>query len=198
MPLTQPVSDPSVIMDTNNSIAIDRICALLDMDFSKSRAAWIHLLSSLITDARNGLLSSIQNSSLSRFSNLSPLETTQLTFLKWSLESIDTFFADTQDDPKEWITCMGCVTSFQLLVCKDDWDAVLSDCSGDITAAQTRIVDEAVDAARLHIQAWVAGERITAQDAAIQHLVSDHAPDISGLISDPCLIEWSRRLLEVM
>ena len=197
LPLTQPESDPSVVMDIDNSVAIDRVRALLDMDFTESRAAWIHLLMSLVTDARNGL-SSIQGSSLSRFSNLSPSETTQLTFLKRSIESLDTFFADTQDDPNDWITCMGCATTFQLPVGKEDWDAILSDCSGDITAARTRIIDEAVDAARLHVQAWVDGERISAQDAAIQRLASDHSPDISDVISDPRLIEWSRCLLEAM
>ena len=198
LPLTQPESDPSVVMDIDNSVAIDQVRALLDTDFSESRAAWIHLLMSLITDARNGLLSSIQNSSLSRFSNLSPSETTHLTFLKRSIESLDTFFADTQDDPNDWITCMGCATSFQLPVGKEDWDAILSDCSGDITAARTRIVDEAVAAARLHVQAWVDGEHISAQDAAIQRLASDHSPDISDVISNPRLIEWSRCLLEAM
>jgi len=93
---------------------------------------------------------------------------------------------------------MGCVTSFQLPVSKDDWDAYLSECSGDIAAARTRIVNEAVDAARLLVDAWVSGERITAQDAAMNRLMSDHAPDISDLISDPRLLEWSHRLLEVM
>jgi len=197
-PLTQPEPDPSIVMNIDNSVAIDRVCALLDMDFTESRAAWIHLLMSLVTDARNGLLSSIQNSSLSQFLNLSPSETTQITFLKWSIESLDTFFADTQDDPNDWITCMGCATTFQLPVGKDNWDAILSNCSGDITATRTCVVDEAVDAACLHIQAWVDGERISAQDAAIQRLMSDHAPDISEVISDPCLIEWSCRLLEAM
>jgi len=198
LPLSQPESNPSIVMDLDNSVAIDRVRALLDMDFSESRATWIHLLMSLVTDARNGLLSSIQGSSLSRFSNLSPSETTQLTFLKRSIESLDTFFADTQDDPDDWITCMGCATTFQLPVSKADWDAILSDCSGDITAARTCIIDEAVAATRLHVQAWVDGERISAQDAVVQRLASDHSPDISDLISDPRLIEWSRRLLEAM
>jgi len=198
LPLSQPKSDLSIVMDIDNSVAIDRVCALLNIDFTESWAAWIHLLTSLVMDARNGLLSSIQNSSLSRFSNLSPSETTQLMFLKRSIESLDTFFADTQDDPNDWITCMGCVTTFQLPVGKEDWDAILSDCSGDITAVRTCIIDKAVDAAHLHVQAWVDGEHISAQDATIQRLASDHSPDISEVISDPCLIEWSRRLLEVM
>jgi len=198
LPLSQPETDPSIVMDIDNSVAIDRVRALLDMDFTESRAAWIHLLMSLITDARNGLLSSIQNSSLSRFSNLSPSETIHITFLKRSIESLDTFFADTQDDPNDWITCMGCATTFQLPVGKEDWDAILSDCSGDITAACTCIINKAIDAARLHVQAWVDGEHISAQDATIQCLVSDHSPDISEVISDPRLIEWSHRLLEVM
>jgi len=197
-PLSQPESDPSVVMDIDNSVAIDQVRALLDTDFTESRAAWIHLLMSLITDACNGLLSSIQRSSLQRFSNLSPSERSHLTFLKRSIESLDTFFADTQDDPEEWITCMGCATSFQLPVSKDDWDACLSACSGDIAEACNHIVDEAVAAAHLHMQSWVDGERISAQAAAINSLASDHAPDISEVISDPHLIEWSCRLLEVM
>jgi len=198
LPLSQPESDLSVVMDIDNSVAIDRVRTLLDMDFTESQAAWIHLLMSLIMDAHNGLLSSIQGSSLSQFSNLSPSETTHITFLKRSIESLDTFFADTQDDPNDWITCMGCATTFQLPVGKEDWDAILSDCSGDITAARTRIIDKAVATTRLHVQAWVDGEHISAQDATIQCLASDHSPDISEVISDPRLIEWSHRLLEAM
>jgi len=91
-----------------------------------------------------------------------------------------------------------CATTFQLPVSKEDWDAILSDCSGDITAARTCIIDKAVAATCLHVQAWVDGERISAQDATIQRLTSDHSPDISDVISDPRLIEWSGRLLEVM
>jgi len=198
LPLTLPESDPDVTTNEADSVAIDRVRALLDSDFSESRAAWIHLLLSLVTDARNGLLTSVRESSLSRFSNLSPSETLHLTSLKRALESLDTFFADTQDDPEDWITCMGCVTTFQLPVSKDDWDAHLSECDGDITAARTRIVNEAVDAARPLVDAWVSGERISAQDAAINRLMSDHSPDISEVISDPRLLEWSHRLLEAM
>ena len=198
LPLTVPEPDPDVVVGDDDSVAIDRVRALLDSDFSTSRASWIHLLMALVTDARNGLLTSVQTNSLSRFSNLSPSETLHLTSMKRSLESLDTFFADTQDDPDDWITCMGCATAFQLPVSKDDWDVYLSKCSGDITATCSLIVDEAVEAARLHVQAWADGQRVVAQDAAIQRLASDHSPDISELISDPRLIEWSRRLLEAM
>ena len=197
-PLSQPESDPSVVMDIDNSMAIDQVHALLDTDFTESRATWIHLLMSLITDARNGLLSSIQCSSLQQFSNLSPSERSHLTFLKCSIESLDTFFADTQDDPEEWIMCMGCATSFQLPVLKDDWDTCLSACSGDIAKAHNHIVDEAVAAAHLHVQLWVDGECISAQAAAINSLASNHALDISEVISNPHLIEWSCCLLKVM
>ena len=93
---------------------------------------------------------------------------------------------------------MGCATSYQLPVSKDDWDACLSVCSGDIAKARNHIVNEAVAAAHLHVQLWVDGERISAQAAAINSLASNHAPDISEVISDPRLIEWSCRLLKVM
>jgi len=198
LPLSLPESDPDVVVGDADSVAIDRVRALLDSDFSESRASWIHLLMALVTDARNGLLTSIQNNSLSRFRDLSPSETLHLTSLKRSLESLDTFFADTQDDPEDWITCMGCATSFQLPVSKDDWDVYLSKCSDDITAARSLIVDEAVEAARLHVQSWADGQRVAACDAAIQRLASDHSPNITDLISDPRLIKWSGRLLEAM
>ena len=198
LPLTVPEPDPDVVVGDDDSTAIDRVRALLDSDFTESRASWIHLLLALVTDARNGLLTSIQHNSLNRFSRLSPSETLHLASLKRSLESLDTFFADTQDDPEDWITCMGCATTFQLPVSKDDWDAYLTKCSGDITAACSLIVEEAVEETRLHVQAWAAGQRVSAQDAAIQRLAADRSPDISDLISDPRLIEWSNRLLEAM
>ena len=198
LPLSIPESDPDVVVGDDDSVAIDCVRALLDSDFSESRTSWIHLLMALVTDARNGLLTSVQHNSLSRFDNLSPSETLHLNSLKRSLESLDTFFADTQDDPEDWITCMGCATTFQLPVSKDDWDVYLSKCSGDITATCTLIVDEAIEAARPHVQAWADGQRVSAQDAAIQRLTSDHSPEISDLISDPRLIEWSGRLLEAM
>jgi len=93
---------------------------------------------------------------------------------------------------------MGCAMTFQLPVGQEDWDTILSDCSSDITAARTRIIDKAVAAAHLHIQVWVDGECISAQDATIQCLASNHSPDISDVISDPRLIEWSCHLLEAM
>jgi len=198
LPLTLPKSSPDVTVNEEDSVAIDCVCALLDSDFSGSRALWIHLLLSLVTDARNGLLISIWDLSLQRFYDLSPSKTLQLTALKQALESLNTFFADTQDDPEDWITCMGCVTSFQLPVSKDDWDTYLSDCSGDITATRTRIVNEAIEATHPLVDVWVSGECISAQDTAINRLTSDHAPDISILISDPCLIEWSYHLLKAM
>jgi len=64
LPLTLPESDPDVTVNEADSVAIDRVRALLDTDFSGSRASWIHLLLSLVTDARNGLLTSIRKSSL--------------------------------------------------------------------------------------------------------------------------------------
>jgi len=198
LPLTMPESNPDAIVGDDDSVAVDCVRALLDSDFTESHASWIQLLLALVTDARNSLLTSVRASSLSQFSALSPSETLHLTALKCSLESLDTFFADTQDDPEDWITCMGCATTFQLPVSKDDWDVYLSKCSSDITAACSLIVEEAVEAACFHVQAWADGERVAAQDAAIQRLVADHSPDISNLISDPRLIEWSRRLLEVM
>jgi len=198
LPLTLPKSNPNIIVGDNDSVVVDCIQALLNSDFTESHASWIHLLLSLVMDACNGLLMSVCGLSLSHFSNLSPSKTLQLTSLKHSLKSLNTFFADTQDDPEDWITCMGCATTFQLPVSKDDWDVYLSKCSGNITAACSLIVNKAIEAAHLHIQAWADGDHISAHNAAIQRLTSDHSLDISKLISDPCLIEWSCCLLKVM
>ena len=50
----------------------------------------------------------------------------------------------------------------------------------------------------LDIKAWLAGQWVTAQDVAITRLVSDHAPDITQLISNPHVIEWSNHIKEAM
>ena len=198
VPLTQPESDPSIVMDIDNSTAIDTVRGLLSSDFTTSWASWLHLFASLLTDACNGVRTSILTSSLDRFRNLSTSEKTTLTSLKLALEAFESFFDDVQDDEDDWITCMGCVNTFQLPSLKDEWSVNLSECSGNVEEARRVIVDQAVAATHLHVQSWVDGERVSAQDTAINSLTSNHAPDISTLISDPCLVEWLRRLLEVM
>ena len=198
LPLSQPEADPSIVMDIDNSVAIDQVRALLSSDFTNSRASWLHLLASLITDARNGARTSIATSSIRRFADLSTAEQATTSHLKLALESLEIFFTDVQDDPDDWITCMGCIQAFHLPSSKDEWSANLSACSGAVEEARRTIVDQAIATAHLHIQSWVDSERLYAQDAAITSLTSDHAPEIGTLISDPRVVEWSRRLLEVM
>ena len=48
------------------------------------------------------------------------------------------------------------------------------------------------------VEAWIAGQRVMAQDAAVTSLISDHTPVISDLISDVRVAEWSHHTLEAM
>ena len=197
-PLSQPASDPSVVMDIDESVAIDRVRALLSADFTSSRASWIHLLASVLSDAQNGVRNSINNSSLSRFQDLSSSETASLNHLQLALSSLDKFFTNLQDDSNDWATCMGCAKAFQLPCNKNEWDINLTECSDLASDACKVLLDRAIAEAHTLIQTWVNGERVAAQDAAILHLTADHAPPFADLIGDVCVVEWSRRLLEAM
>jgi len=197
-PLTQPKSDLSIAMDIDDSVAIDRVRAILSSDFTEEQAPWLHLVASLLVDARNGVCDSIRSSSIRKFQDLSPFEKSTLSTLKLALESFETFFHDVQDDAKDWVTCMNYVHMYQLPMSKEEWTVNLTECSHQVEMACKVTVNRAIEQAHIFIQDWVNGECITAQDAAINSLTSEHTPDISTLISDPCLIEWSCRLLEVM
>ena len=197
-PLSQPKSDPSVVMDIDDSVAIDHVRALLSADFTSTRASWIHLFASVLSDAHNGIRNSINNSSLKRFDNLSSSESSSLAHLQLALSSLDVFFTDLQDDPEEWVTCMGCAKAFQLPFNKNEWDVNLTECSDLALDARKVLLDWAIAQAHTHIQTWVDGEHIAAQDTAILHLTADHAPLIADLVGDVCVVKWSRRILEAM
>ena len=196
--MTQPASDPSVVMDPDNSVAIDTVRALLSADFVDNCPAWIHLVASLLSDAQCGVHSSMSSASLRRFNDLSPSEAASLKHLQLALDSLDIFFSDLKDDQEDWTVCMGCVKSFQLPCSEDDWVANLTSCSGSVVEARKSIIQSAVTETHALVEAWIAGQRVMAQDAAVTSLVSDHAPDISNLCSDVRVAEWSRRILEAM
>ena len=197
-PLSQPASDPSVVMDIDESVAIDRVRALLSTDFTSTHASWIHLLASVLSNAQNGIRNSINNSSLQRFGNLSSSETASLNHLQLALTSLDEFFTDIQDDAEDWATCMGCAKAFQLPFNKNNWDINLTECSDLASDARKVLLDRAIAEAHIHIQTWVDSERVAAQDAAILHLTANHAPPIADLVRDVRVVEWSRRILEAM
>ena len=196
--MSQPASDPSVIMDPDNSVAIDTVRALLSADFVDNRPAWIHLVTSLLSDAQCGIRSSMTSASLRRFNDLSPSEAASLKHLQLALDSLDIFFSDLKDDQEDWTVCMSCVKSFQLPCSEDDWVANLTSCSGSIEDAHKSIIQSAITETHALVEAWIAGQRVMAQDAAVTSLVSDHAPNISELCSDVRVAEWSRRILKAM
>ena len=198
-PFSQPASDPSIIADIDDSTAIDRVRALLSTDFTDSRPAWLLLMARLLTDARNGVRTSITSSSLARFRDLSPAEQSSLDSLRLALDGLDVFFSDVQDDPEDWVTCMGCVQTFHVPASKDEWSVNLTACAGMVEEARAAIVKEEVDKARTLIEAWVAGQRVAATDAAINNLVSNNPTSFAEqLIADERVTEWSRRILEAM
>jgi len=67
-----------------------------------------------------------------------------------------------------------------------------------IQAARETIINDEVRQAHALIEAWITGQCTAAYDAAINHLVSDHAPNLTQVISDARVTEWSRHLLETM
>ena len=196
--MSQPASDPSIVMDPDNSVAIDTVRALLSTDFVDNRPAWIHLVASLLSDAQCGIRTSMKSVSLRRFNDLSPSEAASLKHLQLALDSLDIFFSDLKDDQEDWTVCMGCVTSFQLPCSEEDWVANLTSCSGSVEDARKSIVQSAITETHALVEAWIAGQRVMAQDAAVTSLVSDHAPVISELCSDVRVAKWSHRILEAM
>jgi len=158
--------------------------------------SWLHLLASLITDTHNRVCTSITKSSIHRFSDLSSSEQATISHLQLAITSLNMFLSDLQDNPADWITCMGCVKAFQLSSTKDKWSVNLSACSGNVEETCKVIIAQAIATAHMHIQSWVDGKCIAAQDATINSLTSDHTPEIATLISDPHIVDWSHCLLK--
>jgi len=103
-----------------------------------------------------------------------------------------------QDDTKDWVTCMNCVNTFQLPASKEEWSVNLTEYSYQVEMACTCTIDKAVEDTHIFIQDWVNGEHVSMQDTAITSLTSNRSLDISSLISNPRLIDWSCRLLEAI
>jgi len=196
--LSQPEPNPSVILDINNSTTIGTVRGLLSSDFVDSHAAWLHLSASIVTDIRNGIRNSLAGNSIEKFRDLTPAEQANLDSLKLAIESFDAFLSDCQSTPDNWITCFGCIQSYHLPVNKSTWDANLITCNQMIQAASETIINDKVCQAHTLIEAWITRQCMAAYDAAINHLVSDHTPDLTQVISDACVTEWSCRLLETM
>jgi len=156
--LTQPESDPSIAMDIDDSVAIDRVRAILSSDFTEERAPWLHLIASLLVDACNGIHNSIHSSPICKFQDLSPFEKSMLSTLKLALESFETFFDNIQDDPDDWVTCMNCVHTFQLPASKEEWTVNLTECSHQVEMACKVLIDKAIEQAHIFVQNWVNGE----------------------------------------
>ena len=93
---------------------------------------------------------------------------------------------------------MGCAKAFQLPFNKNEWDVNLTECSDLASDARKVLLDQAIAEAHIHIQTWVDGERVAAQDAAILHLTADHAPPITDLVGDVRVVEWSCCILKAM
>jgi len=197
-PLSQPESNPSVVMDIDASTAIDLVRTALSTDFTETRAQWIHLVANLLTDTHNSLCAALLAHPVSLFRRLLPNEHSNLGSINNALESLRDFFMDCHTSPDSWTTCMQCIELHHLPMSEDDWEANVINCQRLIQATRDTVVNDGVRRTNLDIEAWLAGQRVTAQDAAITHLVSDHAPDITQLISDPCVIKWSNRIKEAM
>ena len=197
-PLSQPVTDPSIVLDIDASTAIDSVRAALSADFTDSRARWIHLVANLLTDTHNGLRATLLVHPVSSFRHLLPHEQSNLDSIKNAIDSLDDFFSDCQTSPNDWTTCMRCVERHHLPIAEDDWIANVINCQRVIQAARETVINEGIRTTNLEVSAWLARQRLTAQDVALTNLISVNPPNITDLISDPCVIEWSGHLKEAM
>ena len=85
-PLSQPEPDPSVVLDIDNSTAIDIVRGLLANDFTESRAAWLHPPATILTDITNGVRHTLIHNSL------------------------NDFFSEFQGDADNWSLCYRCMS----------------------------------------------------------------------------------------
>jgi len=197
-PLSQPQSNPSVILDIDTSTTADTVRALLSTDFTDTRAAWLHLAASLFTDMRNGIRNSMHQS-ISKFQDLTPAEQANLDSLRLAISAFNVFLSNCQSNPDEWTTCHGCIQTYCLPVDEASWEANLIACNQMIQAARETIVNEKVRDAMTLIDNWVTGERIAAHDAAINNLVSSNPSSFTRqFITDDRVAEWSRCIREAM
>ena len=197
-PLSQPQSNPSVILDIDTSTAIDTVRALLSTDFTDTRAAWLHLAASMFTDMRNGIRNSMHHS-INKFQDLTPAEQANLDSLRLAIAAFDIFLSNCQSNPDKWTTCHGCIQTYRLPADEASWDANLIACNQMIQAARETIVNEKVRDATNLIDNWVTGERIAAHDAAINNLVSSNPSTFARqFITDDWVVEWSRRIRKAM
>jgi len=121
----------------------------------------------LLTDIRNVLRECMSSIPFNAFSPLTPLERTQLNSLNTAVESIRDFFSDCQDDPHEWTLCARCMEECHILVAKEDWEAVLMSCNGDVQAAKETVVNQCIRDFNQEVAAWADNQRSTARDTVI-------------------------------
>jgi len=71
---------------------------------------------------------------------------------------------------------------------------ILMTCGQDLRAAQNTVLNRGMRDLHNEVGAWVGDQWTLAQDAVINRLVSDKAPNFTDVL-DPRLIEWSNRVL---
>ena len=192
--LAQPASNPSMVIDVDNSSAVDTVRALLATDFTADKGSWIFLVSTLLRDMQTGL----QNTEdLHRFNHLSPADQHNLDCFSQTMGTIFQYI--TQYNSAEWVTCASCIAHHRLPVNESTWQSHLLACAQDVKAARSTALNDAIRNAHSLIDAWVAGERTAAHDTAINNLVAENPKFISAhLISDDRVAEWSHRIREAM
>ena len=82
----------------------------------------------------------------------------------------------------------------RLPVSEKNWKEILMTCGHDLHAAQNTVLNRGMRDLHNQVDAWVGDQWALAQDAVINRLVSDKAPNFADIL-DPRLIEWSARVL---
>lgn len=108
--LSQPEPDPSVVLDIDNSTAIDIVRGLLANDFTESRAAWLHPSATILTDITNGVRHTLIHNPLNKFRDLPLNEQSSLNSLNIALTTLHDFFSECQGDGDNWSLCYRCMS----------------------------------------------------------------------------------------
>jgi len=187
-------SSPLVTEDTSLGDAFERVHEFLSTGVADSRATWLQAAATLVTDLCNGIRTSMATKPFSSFLTLSTAEQSHLDNLVISIASLSKFFTERRDNPDDWINCSRRMEISRLPVSEKNWKEILMTCGQDLHVAQNTVLNRGMRELHNQVDTWVGDQWALAQDAVINRLVSDNAPNFADIL-DPHLIEWSTRVL---
>lgn len=122
------------------------------------------------------------------FDVLSSEETALVDSLGDNLTALTDYFSDREDDPDDWDQCMSCLDRFHVSLTEMNWRAIVGSASGDVHAAYTTHINDAVQKLVCDLDSWTADLQHSIQEALITSIMSDDSPSIPE--RDPRITAW--------